>query len=52
MIGTQPPGLEQLGERGVWICRQLCDRLTIDTLSDQHGTAVTAVIVAEPPAVA
>jgi anti-sigma regulatory factor (Ser/Thr protein kinase) len=50
MIGTQPPDLLQLGGRGVWICRQLCDHLTIDVMPDQHGTMVTAVIAVEPPA--
>jgi anti-sigma regulatory factor (Ser/Thr protein kinase) len=40
--GHQLPGPTATNGRGMWICRQLCDELIID--SDHHGTAITAVL--------
>jgi anti-sigma regulatory factor (Ser/Thr protein kinase) len=41
-VGHQPPGPMATSGRGMWICRQLCEELIID--SDGRGTAVTAVL--------
>jgi anti-sigma regulatory factor (Ser/Thr protein kinase) len=42
-VGTTPPDLSGTSGRGMWICRQLCDGLTIDTLA-AGGTTVTATM--------
>jgi anti-sigma regulatory factor (Ser/Thr protein kinase) len=41
-VGYQPPSPMATSGRGMWICRQLCDDLIID--SDGRGTVVTAVL--------
>jgi anti-sigma regulatory factor (Ser/Thr protein kinase) len=40
--GTQPPPPHLPGGRGVWIARQLCDRL--DIAAGPDGTTITAMI--------
>ena len=40
--GLELPAPTATSGRGLWICRQLCDELIID--SDHRGTAVTAVL--------
>jgi anti-sigma regulatory factor (Ser/Thr protein kinase) len=42
-VGTQPPDLAETRGRGMWICRQLCDDLTIDR-SAGGGATVTGMI--------
>jgi anti-sigma regulatory factor (Ser/Thr protein kinase) len=40
--GTHPPAPTAMGGRGLWITRQLCQDLTIDT--GPQGTTITAAI--------
>jgi len=47
-VGTTPPDLDRTSGRGMWICRQLCDGLTIGTPAG-GGTTVTA-LMARPAA--
>jgi anti-sigma regulatory factor (Ser/Thr protein kinase) len=41
-VGIKPPDQSGTGGRGLWICRQLCDTLHID--SGPAGSKVTAVM--------
>jgi anti-sigma regulatory factor (Ser/Thr protein kinase) len=41
-VGTKPPDQSGTGGRGLWICRQLCHDLRID--SSPAGSTVTAVL--------
>ncbi len=50
-VGSTPPDAVATSGRGIWICRQLCTELIIDSArTDQTGTTVTAVmdLAAEP----
>ncbi|MGW0431328.1 ATP-binding protein [Micromonospora sp. NPDC003197] len=46
-VGTRPPDQSAIGGRGMWICRQLCDDLFIDT--GAGGTTITAVVRLDEP---
>lgn len=46
-VGTRPPDRLAIGGRGMWICRQLCDDLVIDT--GVGGTTITAVLRLDGP---
>jgi len=46
-VGTRPPDQLAIGGRRMWICRQLCDDLFIDT--SVAGTTITAVVSLDEP---
>jgi anti-sigma regulatory factor (Ser/Thr protein kinase) len=43
-VGTTAPDLVGSGGRGMWICRQLCDEVVIETVDASRGAAITAVM--------